>query len=85
MPNGTKRNQKRLGAALSALVMGGFLLIVVVCMVWDYFTLGGTPAETVVILLCAGMGLVTVGGIALALYQRWKEIGKGEEDEARKY
>jgi len=85
MPNGTKRNQKRLGAVLSALVMGGFVLAVTLCMLWDYFGQGGSGAETVVILLCAAVCFVMVGGIALALYQRWKEIGRGEEDEARKY
>lgn len=85
MQNGTERRKKRLGAALSALVMGGFLLVVTLCMLWDYFCQGGSSAETIVILLCAVLGGFTVGGIVLALRQRWKEIGEGEEDEAKKY
>jgi hypothetical protein len=87
MQNGTERRKKRLGAALSALVMGGFLLVVTLCMLWDYFGFGnqGSVAETVVIVLCAVMFFGVIGGILLALSQRWKEIERGEEDEARKY
>ena len=69
----------------SVLRMVCVLLAVTLCMLWDYFGQGGSGAETIVILLCAAVCFVMVGGIALALYQRWKEIGRGEEDEARKY
>ena len=85
MPNGTDRRKKRLGAALSALVVGGFLLVLTLCMLWDSFVHRGTTAETVVIVMCAAMFFVVIGGILLALNQRWKEIDRGEEDEARKY
>lgn len=84
MPN-TIKNKKRLGAALSALVMGGLLLVITICMLVDYFGGGGTAAETIVILAGAGLFLAMAGGIGLALAQRWKEIEGGEEDEARKY
>ena len=85
MQNGTDRKKKRLGAALSALVMGGILLVVILCLLWDCFTVGITAAERVVLLLCAALGLFTIGGILLALRQRWNEIEGGEEDEAKKY
>ena len=85
MRNGTDRGKKRLGAALSALVVGGFLLVMTLCMLWDYFTNRGTPAETVIIVLCAVMFFGVIGGILLALLQRWKEIERGEEDDAKKY
>ena len=31
------------------------------------------------------MYLAVAAGVILALYQRWKEIQGGEEDEAKKY
>ena len=85
MRNGIDRRKKRLGATLSALVVGGFLLVTTLCMLWDYFAHRGTPAETVVIVMCAVMFFVVIGGIVLALLQRWKEIEGGEEDDAKKY
>ena len=85
MRNTTNKGKKRLGAVLSAAVMGGLILLVTVCMLWDWFGSGGSGAETVVILACALLFLAMVGGIILALVQRWREIEGGEEDEARKY
>lgn len=84
MQNDTK-GKKLLGAALSALVMGGLILIITVCMLIDYFSIGGSAGETVVILVSAGVFLAIVVGIAVAFLQRRKEIQSGEEDEARKY
>lgn len=84
MQNGTK-GKKLLGAALSALVMGGLILVITVCMLMDYFSMGGSTAETVVILLSAGLFLSIVVGVSLAFLQRRNEIRGGEEDEARKY
>lgn len=78
------KGKKRLGAALSALAVGGFMMLMALCMLTDYFG-GGTVGETVVIVVCAGIFFLIAGGIALALVQRWKEIEGGEEDEARKY
>ena len=84
MQNDTK-GKKLLGAALSALVMGGLILLITVCMLIDYFSIGGSAGETVVILISAGLFLAIVVGIAVAFLQRRKEIQRGEEDEARKY
>ena len=81
----TTKGRKRLGAALSALVVGGFLVLMALCMLVDYFGGGGTAGEAVVMVVCAGLFFLMAGGIALALVQRWKEIEGGEEDEARKY
>ena len=84
MQNDTK-GKRLLGAALSALVMGGLILAITVCMLTDYFSVGGSKGETVVILLSAGLFLAIVVGILVAFLQRRKEIRGGEEDEARKY
>lgn len=80
----TTKGKKRLGAALSALVVGGFMVLMAVCMLTDCFG-GGTAGETVAILVAAGMFFLVAGGVVLALVQRWREIERGEEDEARKY
>ena len=80
----TTKGKKRLGAALSALAVGGFMVLMAVCMLTDCFG-GGTAGETVAILGAAGMFFLVAGGVVLALVQRWREIERGEEDEARKY
>ena len=84
MQNDTK-NKKRLGALLSALVVGGATVIVAVAMLVSYFGGMETGAEAVVIVVCALIYFAIAGGVLLALAQRWKEIDGGEEDEARKY
>lgn len=85
MRSDTDRNKKRLGALLSALSVGGFMVIVAVCMLVDYFGSGGTAAETLIIVICALLYLAMAGGVFLALRQRWRELERGEEEEARKY
>lgn len=85
MRNTTDRRKKRVGALLSALFMGGLMFLLAVCMLVSYFGVGGSTAETAVILLCTALYLAIAGGVFLALHQRWQEIGRGEEDEAGKY
>ena len=84
MPNTTKR-KKRMGALLSALVTGGFFLILAVCMLLSWFGEGIGGAATGIVVVCALLYFAMAGGVVLALNQRWKEIETGEEDEARKY
>ena len=43
------------------------------------------PFATGVILFTAFIYLAVAVGVLIALYQRWKEIKGGEEDEAKKY
>ena len=85
MQNTTERKKKRRGALLSALVVGGFVLVLAVCMVLAGLYDVNSGAETVVLLACSALYFAIAGGVALALRQRWKEIERGEEDEARKY
>ena len=84
MPKDTKR-KRMLGAALSALIVGGTILMITVCMLLDYFGSGGRGLETVVILISAALFLVIVAAVAVAFVQRLREIRRGEEDEAKKY
>lgn len=82
MRNATKR---KVGATASAVVLGGMLMVLAICMVGDYFWSGWDTQETVVLAISVVAVLGTVVGILVALRQRWKEIEGGEEDEARKY
>ena len=84
MPKDTKR-KRMLGAALSALIVGGTILVITVCMLMDYFGSGGRGPETMVILISAALFLVIVVAVAVAFVQRLREIRRGEEDEAKKY
>jgi len=84
MPKDTK-GKKLLGAALSAVIVGGTILVITVCMLLDYFGSGGQGPETVVILISAALFLLMAGAIALAFVQRLREIKGGEEDAAKKY
>ena len=85
MQNITERGKKRTSALLSALFIGGLMFLLAICMLASYFDIGGSAGETVVILVCAALYLAIAGGVFLALRQRWQEIERGEEDEARKY
>lgn len=84
MPNTTEKRKRRRGALLSALVMGGLMLAFAVSMLLLMVGESST-ADAVVAGACAGVFLAIVAGIFIALRQRYKEIDKGEEDEARKY
>lgn len=81
----TTKGKKRLGALLSALAAGGFMVLVALCMLCDYFDVGGSAGETIIILVSAGILFLVAGGVAVALFQRWREIEGGEEEDARKY
>lgn len=86
MPNITDpKKKKRLGAVVSALVMGGLFLMLVVSMLLEVFGPDTVNGDRVLLLISVLIGLAPVIGIALALGQRMKEIEGGEEDEARKY
>ena len=69
----------------AAVVMAVLMLAVIALMIWAYAV---EPAEAPPLALMAvlvAIPLVVIIGVVLAMLQRWKEIGKGEMDEARKY
>lgn len=69
----------------AAVVMAVLMLAVIALMIWAYVV---EPAEAPPLALMAvlvAIPLVVIIGVVLAMLQRWKEIGKGEMDEARKY
>lgn len=70
---------------VAAVVFIALMAAVIALMVWA-FTLD--PADTPPVALMAALiaiPAVVILGILLALVQRWREIRRGEEDEARKY
>ena len=78
--------KKRLGATLSALVI---LIPTGLIMAAGIYLLQFTRGEGILVngflavyLLC---GLAVAVGLVMVLRQRWKEIHRGEEEEARKY
>ncbi len=81
----TTKGKDFLGAVVITVLTAGFMLLLTRAMLSDYFG-GLTEAfATGVVLFCAFLSLAVAAGVILALYQRWKEIKGGEEDEARKY
>jgi len=77
---------KRYGpSAAAAVVMAVLMLAIIALMIWAYVVdpVEAPPLGLMVVLVA--IPLVVIIGVVAALVQRWKEIGKGEEDEARKY
>ena len=68
-----------------SLVMVVLLAALMVLMIWGaYVEPDEAPPRALVIVLVAIPGLF-IGGILFALFQRIREIGKGEIDDAKKY
>ena len=86
MQGGTDKGKKKLAAVMAAVVVVVFLAL--------YF---GAPAaalrelgeETLPVLMMLSpvmlVGIAIAVGVVIVLFQRLREIDKGEEDEARKY
>ena len=71
--------------ALAAVVMIALMAGVIARMVWA-FTLDPADAPPIAVMaVLVAIPAVVILGIVLALAQRWREIRRGEEDEARKY
>ena len=76
------------GVIVTVLVVGSVLLalaILLQVMGPALPFLGGLGLGLGVLLLCVGAILAVGVGVLAALYQRWKEVKGGEEDEAKKY
>ena len=82
---GDTKKKKKVGALLSAVVFGGLMATLAICTLVDGFSAPISGGETAIIIISALMLFALVVGVVIALVQRWREIQKGEEDEARKY
>lgn len=69
--------------AIAAAVMVILMAACAALLIWAY-TVDPAPPLVLILVLIA-IPVVIIFGVLLALFQRWKEIGKGEVDEARKY
>lgn len=86
MQNGTDKRKKKLAPVVVAVGIIAFLILYVgapVVVLWSY----GAEALPVLAMLAPMVlaGTAVVLGIVTVLFQRLREIDKGEEDEAKKY
>ncbi len=81
----TTKNHGLTGAVITVIVLVLLMMLSAGAMLGDYFGSGGGGFEAGVIILCALLCLAVAVGVIVALVQRWHEVQKGEEDEARKY
>ncbi len=73
------------GAVVITILTAGFMFLLTGAMLTGYFGGLTEPFATGVILFTAFIYLAIAAGVIVALFQRWKEIRGGEEDEAKKY
>ena len=73
------------GAVVITVLVAAFMLLATGALLAGYFSDNPEPFATGVILFVAFLYLAVAVGVIAALFQRWKEIQKGEEDEAKKY
>lgn len=81
----TTKGKGFFGAVVSAVLVAGFMLLLAAALLMECF--GGVSLiyTTGILLFCVLLYLAVAVGVIVCLYQRWKEIQGGEEDEAKKY
>lgn len=78
-----KSTDKRKSATIkSAVVMSIIMIALIALLSWGYIT---EPLPIIFFLIILAFPVATIVGVWLALKERFKEIERGEEDEARKY
>lgn len=89
MRNGTDKRGKKLAAIMAAAAVAVFLIFYAG---FPLAVLWGLASEealarfaTVPAALLAAAAVAAIAGLAYALYERLREIDKGEADEAKKY
>jgi len=82
---GDFRIKRYVPAVIAAIVMVILMGALTALMIWAITVdpIGAPPWPLLVVLI--GIPLVVIFGVLFAMIQRWREIGRGEEDEARKY
>ncbi len=82
---GDVRVRRYVPPALAAVIMIALMAGVIALFVWA-FTIDPEAAPPIAVMaVLVAVPAVVILGIVLALVQRWREIRRGEEDEARKY
>lgn len=78
-----KNTDKRKTATIKAAVMMSvFMVALIALLIWAYIT---EPLPIIFFVIILAFPIATIVGVWLALKERFKEIERGEEDEARKY
>ena len=86
MQGGTDKGKKKLAAALAAVVVVVFLALYFGAPVAALLDIGEEVRPVLVMMSPAVLaGAAVVVGIVIVLFQRLREIDKGEEDDAKKY
>ena len=82
---GDFRAKRYVPAVAASAVMIALMAGLIALMLWAFQIdpVGAPPWPILVMLI--GIPAVIILGVLLAVIQRWREIGGGEEDEARKY
>ncbi len=81
-----RKNSKGFGGAVVVTILtAGLMFLLTGAMLVEYFGGVTEPFCTGLILFAAFVYLAVAVGVILALHQRWREIQRGEEDEAKKY
>ena len=82
---GDFKAKRYLPAIVVSAVMILFMAGMIALMLWAFKVdpLGAPPWPLLALLI--GIPAVVILGVVLAVIQRWREIGGGEEDEAKKY
>ncbi|MBR5474524.1 MAG: MerR family transcriptional regulator [Lachnospiraceae bacterium] len=78
-------HKQYLAPILAAVIVILFMLAFSMLFVWAYVTDPGSAPPFGFVLLLVGIFLAIGGGVMLALFQRIREIGKGEIDDAKYY
>ena len=73
------------GPVIAAAVMVGLMAAVIGLLAWACMVSPADAPPPWLLAVFAGIPLVVIGGVLLALFQRIKEIGKGEIDDAKQY
>lgn len=84
-----KKGHGLVGGVIAAVLVVGAVLLMLAVLIQAFGPmlpfLGELGAAFGVLLLYAGLILAVGVGVIVALFQRWKEVKGGEEDEAKKY
>ena len=72
-------------ATAAAVVMLVFMAAVIALMLWAFHSDPTAAPPLALQIVLVAIPAVVILGVLLAMVQRWKEIGDGEYDEARKY
>ena len=73
------------GSVVVTILVAGFMFLLTGAMLVGYFGGLTEPFATGVILFVAFLYLAIAVGVVIALVQRFKEIQKGEEEDAKHY